>query len=92
MEEYDINLTKSTIEGKIHWSGSVMKKAKPKPGQNTVSTSESIAREIRSLAEDDIISKSAKIDFAIDKVQFISTGEQVTSINELKEKLKDVED
>lgn len=92
MEEYDINLYKSTFDNKILWTGSVMKKAKPKPGKTTVSTAESIAREIRSLAEDDIIAKSRKIDFTNDKVRFIPTGEQVTSIEELKEKLREVED
>lgn len=91
MDTYHINLGKTKFGKEILWSGTVTKLRKPTPGQKiTISMSESIARENKNTAENDIIHEINQIDFENNEVIFVPTYERISSIEDLKDKLSSV--
>jgi len=69
-----------------------MKLRKPVVGQrNTVSMAESIARNNQAQAIADIMREAQNLDFTVDEIIFLPTYERLTSIEDLTNKLKGIE-
>ncbi|WP_333809160.1 hypothetical protein [Flavobacterium sp.] len=88
METYHVNLSGVNWNGTTIFSGTVTKLNKPVEGRrNTVSSSESIGRENRIQAVNDIIEKVRDINFEENEVYFLPTYERMESLEQLRELL-----
>lgn len=93
MDTYHINLAKTTWGNETLFSGTVMKLRKTSLKQkNTISMAESIARNSKAAAIADILHEAAVLDFTDNEIIFVPTYERLISIEELKQKLNEIEE